>query len=171
MFRSTSDPTGATRILANHRLRHQISPIRNQLAIHAKHRPQRPINLRRRVIPRLQFAYRRFNQFPQHRDIFHRSHTNANAHFEDPSPIDASILRNFEATCAAFFRLEKSRRTITIMRRLSNRVRVSEQGAHENHAHSLPFGPRAILCSRCTTANSQHTGTTLFPQPESLIHG
>jgi hypothetical protein len=55
--------------------RNKITPIRNQPAIHREHRSQRPINLRRRIIPSLQPPHRSINQRTNPLHILRRRHT------------------------------------------------------------------------------------------------
>jgi hypothetical protein len=53
----------------------KISPICNQPAVHRKHRSQRPIDLRGRIIPCLQATHRSINQSLNSCHIFHRGNS------------------------------------------------------------------------------------------------
>jgi hypothetical protein len=75
-------------------LSHKISPIRNQLTIHAKNSPQRRLPLRHRIILSLQPPHRSLNQLPQNRQILSRCHTNTDAHLEVLFASRASILED-----------------------------------------------------------------------------
>ncbi len=62
------------------RLHHKISPIRDELAVHPIHGRERFLNLRGRVILRLQSPHRRIDQPPQHRDVLRHCQSNRKFH-------------------------------------------------------------------------------------------
>jgi hypothetical protein len=70
--------------------RHKISPVLNQLTIHRKHCSQRPINLRRRIISRLQTPHGSIDQPANPRNILHRCNAQTKAAHERSIKVHAS---------------------------------------------------------------------------------
>jgi len=80
--------------------RHKISPIRNQLAIHGKHRRQSTLSLCERVVIDLKPPHRRLNQFTNRGDIFSRRnsqmkliHPRSIKGHSPPEPTSSSVTR------------------------------------------------------------------------------
>jgi hypothetical protein len=66
---------------------------------------QSPVDLRRRIVLRLQFTHRRVNQFAQYRHIGGRCHTSMDAHIKNPIRADTSILKGLVGVQGVFFKI------------------------------------------------------------------